>query len=433
MSPVLSFFEEDGPRPSTPGPGSPEHEAFRCSYVALIEHIKLQPDVFCDFLFQEGLINESVREYVRNHSNEASDRARKLVDSLNHRIKSDPKAYHSFIEVTLSIGDDGLKVIENMQNKCEECRKRQTFSSQIETDQDEDSLSDVESFHSTHSLPVEDYPGFVCPYCRSCSLERFYSEEGCPKKKELSETKSLFPFLDVSALGEDQIKDLTTHLKSDTREIIFTFAKFTRSIKESFKKILVSDIVHSLVSLKAFISDIGIKVLDAEDVQELRKAKSHDDVFIAISDYISFYNYHIIEHLINLHGSPEDQDKLKEYVATFDIFCQKKVFEIPLQAFSTPQRTGNKLAVKCTADVANLSGIRIIEEKVTKVLNLRPSAIQLCSITDGCIELHYLIPTDAVPHIFPLTSLQERALCEIGVQISLADSKLDDEDGEQTE
>ena len=400
----------------SPGPGSPEHEAFRCSYVALIEHIKLQPDVFCDHLFQEGLINESVREYVRNHNNEASDRARKIVDSLNHRIKSNPKAYGSFIEVTLSLGVDSSKVIENMQKKYEECRKRQ----------EEHSSSDAESFHSTHSLPVEDYPGFVCPYCRSCSLERFYSEEGCPQKKERSEAKNLFPFLDVSALGKDQIKDLTTHLKSDTRKIIFTFAKFTRCIKKSFKEqgVLVSEIIHSLVSLKAFISDIGIEVLKDEDVQELRKAKSHDDVFIAISDYISFYNYHIVEHLIDLHGSPEDQDKLKEYVATFDMFCQKKVFEIPLQAFSTPRKTEKQLAIKCTADVANLHGVRIIEEKVTKMLNLRPSAIQLYSITDGCIELHYLISLDAVKQIFPLTSLQERALSKIGVQVSLADNSV---------
>ncbi len=61
---------------------------------------------------------------------------------------------------------------------------------------------------------IDDRNVFVCPYCQECSLQQFYSKEGCPKIYKTKST-NLFPYLNVTGLADEHVIDLEKRLISD--------------------------------------------------------------------------------------------------------------------------------------------------------------------------------------------------------------------------
>ncbi len=275
--------------------------------------------------------------------------------------------------------------------------------------------SEEESFYSAPELPP-----FLCPYCGKCSLEQFISDNGCPKKKSSSDSTVRFPYLNLSDLDEDNRIDLEDRLVDDTREMILQFATFTAMIRSSLNDLQVplEDIKCSILSLEAFSEKIGAKVLDEKDREEIKSAKSVAGVFITLCNYVSFFNYDIIEHIIKLYGSADDHERLKEYVCAFNTFSERNVFEVPASVFSVSKSrtTAKVFALKCTQRVYSLEGVQSMKRKIAKVLGLKPLSLQLCSIKKGCVELHFLISSDVANRIFPVSPAHESALSDIGVR-----------------
>ncbi len=74
-------------------------------------------------------------------------------------------------------------------------------------------------------------------------------------------------------------------------------------------------------------------VLDPEDKQKIENAKNLAQIFMTLHEYISFFNYEIVQYLIELLGSPDDQTQLREYCSALDQFCQRNVFDVPAEAW----------------------------------------------------------------------------------------------------
>ena len=68
---------------------------------------------------------------------------------------------------------------------------------------------------------------------------------------------------------------------------------------------------------------------EAQD--RLEEAKTIDRIFILLMRHklISYFNYGILKHIIETHGSEDDKRRLMEYVDEFQVFCRRKVFEVP--------------------------------------------------------------------------------------------------------
>ena len=253
-------------------------------------------------------------------------------------------------------------------------------------------------------------------------MEQFFSEEGCPKLKQVStkeKKKTLFPYLDISGINEADRIDLEARLKSETKEMKLYFAKFTLKVKRSLEKLQISLIAikDSFLSLEAFTDAIGRKALDVADAQEIKVATNLSEIFIVLRKYISFFNYDIIKHIIEEHGAASDQTLLEEYLEKFHSFCRRSVFEVPENLFPSISRfTAKVFAVKCTEAVATMTGVEGIKEEIAKVFCLRPAALQLCSIKKGCVELHFLVSAAVADYIFPVSPSQHSALSEIGIR-----------------
>ena len=92
-----------------------------------------------------------------------------------------------------------------------------------------------------------------------------------------------------------------SHLKSETCKSLIQ------------RGVTVQKLVRILIDLGAFQPSIGQKPVLEEKLEELRKAESIDDVFYILRHYVSFFNYDIIEHIINELGSTKDCERLQTY------------------------------------------------------------------------------------------------------------------------
>ena len=90
--------------------------------------------------------------------------------------------------------------------------------------------------------------------------------------------------------------------------------------------------------------------------------KKVDSVVVVISEleqqnYVSFFNFHIIQNLINKYGRDEDKIKLTAYEAKFKEICKRSVFEVPEAVFGPPPDDGQMLAFKVTERVFHPAAI----------------------------------------------------------------------------
>ncbi len=387
-----------------PVPSTPEYAAFRKNYTLIIGAIKSQAGVMCDVLFGEGYITPTARSHIRNRSMIDEEKARMLADAVIDRIEHDPNVFHRFLELIQSPFMDHLT-----------SALKRAYQSECEM------LAKDDETRSTGDHSASEFPPFLCPYCGKCSLEQFFSEEGCPIKENTSNSNVLFPYLSLSDLDDDNRIDLEGRLVDDTKAMIKQFATFTAMIRSSLKDLQtpLEEIKDSVLSLEAFSEEIGVKVLDKIDAEKIENAKSIAEIFITLRKYVSFINYEVIEHIVELHGSADDHKKLREYLCTFNAFCERNVFEVPARIFSAKKgrNTAKVFALKCTQRVYSLEGVQSLKRKIAKALGLRPLSLQLCSIKKGCIELHFLISAAVASVIVPVSSAHLSALSDIGVRV----------------
>ena len=259
---------------------------------------------------------------------------------------------------------------------------------------------------------------FVCPYCGKCTWEQYFSAKGCPKQAQ--EKKVLFPHLDVTGLSEDDRIDLEHKLESQTQSMIARFARFKSDILKSLEEeqVPLKKLKHFVLSLEAFTDNIGVKLLDEEDKQKIKAAEDVSDVFITLCDYTSFFNYHIIEHIVDRFGSASDRKGMDDYVESFHAFCKRNIFEVPQNMLAVSSRRSAKvLVLKCTQSISSLKGVDRIKGEIADIFGLRPSALQISSIKKGCIELHFLISAAVADYIFPVSPTQHTTLNAIGVRV----------------
>lgn len=246
---------------------------------------------------------------------------------------------------------------------------------------------------------------FRCP-CQKCSLES-YLEHGCP-----SSTSKQFPYLDMTNLDNCDREDLEHRLINDVSEIVRHFAELFDATCASLtqREVSVERLAIRVVSLGAYESPLIDKPLIGKAEIELRNSSSICKAFLVLRPYMSYFNYELLEHIINGEVcSDDDRRRMSEYHDKFQKFCGRKVVEVPPDLYGLPQseirsRRRKAFAVLVTRHEAepNLLFVDIAKCRIANILHLKPSTIHLHRIDKGCLLLVFSLPDFVFQCLFPL-------------------------------
>jgi len=155
-----------------------------------------------------------------------------------------------------------------------------------------------------------------------------------------------------------------------------------------------------------------------QQFKNLEKADSIEDIFWILKDYMSFFNYHLIEHIINVLGTEEDKAELKKYKTNFQQYAKRRVYECPPQ-FGPVSNVGHAdIFVKVDSRYEDYAVIEIevFSQKLSELLKVSYEGVMcLCTVEKGCFQLTFQIPLFVKEEVFPLSREQERALAAEGV------------------
>lgn len=211
------------------------------------------------------------------------------------------------------------------------------------------------------------------------------------------------PVVRFSDLDEDDREDLLAQIDELTEKIELEFGKLIDKVLSSFWD---SGVDHNRV----IVTLIGKEKLLREE--DLTGTRNIDDVFKIIRPYCSYFNYDLIETLIQIHGSRQAKTYFKKYIQAFSSYCRAIpcVEEMCSNKDTKSKRTKLKFKLDFDRQQLKPDAVRSIKRKIAKQLGMRPSALFLCGIKEGCILLEFLVPTFIAEQLFPLSKAQRIGL-----------------------
>ena len=208
--------------------------------------------------------------------------------------------------------------------------------------------------------------------------------------------------------------NLEARLITDVEEIRKEFAVLCWKVRDSFEQrdITPQTLASALLDL-TIREDENRNILHLrEKEEELMNAKSVHDILNIIRPHMNFFNHEILQFLIQVKGSKDDEMALSRFLRKFKEFCKHHVFEVPFITYSHEQNPHNLTqqrlhvmvtrhfkaalltqaaseSVPTTSDSErvekicsnelgiNLEDARNIQCKLAKILNLKPSLLFL--------------------------------------------------------
>ena len=287
-----------------------------------------------------------------------------------------------------------------------------------------DSLTTGSARHSAHDCStspphseVSQKPPFGCG-CGKCTFFSFI-ERGCPTPIP---SASSFPYLDLSGLTHEQQQELKGRLRSESQDIMIRFQELVSATIKSFQRrcVPLDDLVSHVMTLGAFdpvFKEPQVPVFH-HCFRELKTADTIPKVFLVLNDYFSFFNYHILEHIIKQLGTKNDKARLRRYKKHFSQYAKRRIFEC-LPGFGPLSDADHAdIFVKVDSQHDNYTVVQIEEfrQKLSKILCVSSQGIlRLCRVDKGCFQLMFQVPSSVQLRIFPLSREQEKTITEMGV------------------
>ena len=235
-------------------------------------------------------------------------------------------------------------------------------------------------------------------------------------------TSSSFPYLKVSSLTPEQQEGLDIRLCVESEDIVCKFWRLHSRVYESLheQSVPVDRVVAHLLSLHAFdtLHKGSQKPVLQTFFQELQNAGSVEKVLFIIREYFSFFNYHVIEHIVDGLGTDQDRVELKNYKKEFDEYSKRRIYECPPVYGPMSNADHAKLVLKLDSvyEKYTVKELKKFEYRLSRIFCVTPqSVLRLCRVEEGCLQLIFQVPSFVQQEIFPLSSEQESTLAAEGV------------------
>ena len=218
-----------------------------------------------------------------------------------------------------------------------------------------------------------------------------------------------FPCLDLKKMNKEEEKQLHQRLYAESVEMIDKFQDLFSATTKSLKqqKISVEELLCNLVGLGPLPS--AYKGLDLPEfsrkLPELTKSNKIDNAMLVIGTYCSFFNFRMVEHIINKLGTVQDKKNLEKYREEFDKYAERHVFECPAEVGTVSEGLANMfVTLDETFNSCTVRGLDLFVKNLRKTENFNWCRFQAYSHRSRQPE------TDLSSSLFPpprhLSSLQ---------------------------
>ena len=260
-------------------------------------------------------------------------------------------------------------------------------------------------------------PPFGC-WCSKCTFLSFI-ERGCPAPLSPA---NCFPYLNLSGLTQEQQEDLIQRLRFESEKMMMRFQELLSATVKSLIRQSIShdELVMHVMALGAFKPVLNKPQVPAfhHRFQELKNADTVHKVFLVLKDYFSFFNYHILEHIIKELGTEQDKAELQRYKNDFNQYAKRRIFQC-LSEFGPESDTYHAdifMKLDTQYDDYTVAETKGFCHKLSEILNVSCQGIlRLCRIEKGCFQLKFQVPSFVQQEIFPLCREKEIILAAEGV------------------
>ena len=232
--------------------------------------------------------------------------------------------------------------------------------------------------------------------------------------------------VDPSTLTSDEQEDLEAQLSELNKEIHTKFLQLDSTVFKSLReRITVADLVQTLMkhcTVYPAKSQHNIPLLQ-DHSDALKNATSIEEVFYIINPYYSYFNYELLRTIIDVHGSSDDKERMRQYLIDFSRYCKKvpcvEFYDKSPSTSKYPKQAKLKFKLEYEKNTLKLENIREIKRQIAKMLNIRSSVLFLHSIKDGCTEVTFLVPTFCAEKLVELADKERSILCKEIKMISI--------------
>ena len=220
-------------------------------------------------------------------------------------------------------------------------------------------------------------------------------------------------------------------LHYESLEMGFKFQNLFSSTSSSLKQQNVTvemlrDHVCCLGHMYATFEDSGQPQF-RHTIPKLVDAKTVEDAMYAVHNYCSFFNYGLLENIVNGLGSEQDKLNMTKYKEDFTEYSSSHVLRCPSDHLSLSvgemSNEGDPIMVvtlDSSFDGYNLSSLYIFAENVRKILGI--PTLKLCHISSGSLKLEFQLPYEIQHDVFPLSEKEKMGLYSLHViQIACED------------
>ena len=230
-----------------------------------------------------------------------------------------------------------------------------------------------------------------------------------------------FPLLNLKEMDEDEKERLHQRLFAESETMEYKFQELFKATRKSLveRKIAVGELLKHLDclgSIKPLYKGTTLPVLGCQ-LPELRKTASVDDAMSVISGYCSFFNFRIVECIVENLGTDQDKTNIEKYKEEFSVYAQHHIFECPAELGEIDEAAHANMFVTLdtTYDSYTVSHLYAFVSNLQRVLKIPAMSLRLCRIGPGSLKLTFQLPLSVQQTTFLLSSDQEAALGNIGV------------------
>lgn len=203
--------------------------------------------------------------------------------------------------------------------------------------------------------------------------------------------------------------------------MIYEFQELFKATRISLvdRKIAVGELfkhIDCLGSVQPIFKGSDLPVLGCQ-LPELKKTDNIDDAMSVISSYCSFFNYRIVEKIIDNLGTEQDKTNLKKYKEEFRIYAERLVLECPseLGEMSEIGHANMFVTLDVTYDCYTVSHLYSFVSNLQEVLKIPAVSLRLCRIGPGSLKLTFQLLHSVQQAVFPLSREQEVALSTLSI------------------